>query len=373
MIVLDKIEKFIFESAAWKIVLAILMISLIKTGIWYIPNIDLLINIAQNPFENPFSNPNQHYLFWNWLGPFLAWLVGATDRWRFFAFHFAFSLAFTAIFIRFIFVNLSDKSARISLIIFSCLPVSATSYFWVGVDSLTLFLMILSLSFPSSLLFVFVVAILLGMQHFEQGLFASSALLIAIYLSHRQGYALRYSWRFCAALLVGVIVGKIILHLIFDYSGIEVNSGRPRWLQTFFPVVIQQFFFHSQWIVWSALGLGWLVALRFIDWGKRSVPFFISLGALCLLLPIVGDQTRVFAMVTFPLIAAYWLFNEDFLGNLTKKEVSLLATAWTLMPWGWVWGGGARWSVFPHDVAYVLHRLFGWFNIPADPALWPFR
>jgi len=120
------------------------------------------------------------------------------------------------------------------------------------------------------------------------------------------------------------------------------------------------------------LGLGWLVALRFMDWGRNSAPFFITLAGLCLLLPVSEDQTRVLAVITFPLVAVYWLLNKDFLEKLTRKEISLLFTAWTLIPWGWTWVGEPKWSVFPYDVAYIMHRIFGWFSVPADPSFWPF-
>lgn len=369
---INKIEKFIFESDAWKLILVIALLTLFKTGIWYIPNLGASQAIAQNPFTNPFPDPNAHYLFWSWLGPFLAWLIGATGKWQFFAFHLFFSVAFTLLFIRVAFNTLSNDLARSSLVLFSVLPVSATAYFWVSSDSITLFLMLLALAFPRSLAFTFIVGLLLGMQHFEQGFFAAAGLLFAIAISHRQGYALKYSWKFCLLLLIGVIAGKFLLFGLFSHYSINVNSGRMHWLREHLHLLLNQFFFHFHYIIWSVLGLGWLVALRFTDWGVKSVPFFLTLAGLCLLLPVSGDQTRVLAIITFPLVSAYWLFNQDFLKNLAKREISLLFTAWALMPWGWVWGGAPKWSAFPYDIAYVLHRLFGWFNVPADPALWPF-
>lgn len=369
---LHKIEQFIFESDAWKLVLVILLLTLFKTGIWYIPNLESSLAIAQNPFTNPFQDQNAHYLFWSWLGPFLAWLIGATDKWKFFLFHLLFSVAFTLLFIKVIFNTFSNTLARSSLVLFSALPVSATAYFWVGSDSITLFLMLLALAFPSSLAFSFAVGVLIGMQHFEQGFFAAAGLLFATSISHQQGYALRYSWKFCLLLLIGVIAGKILLFGLFSYYAIDVNSGRIHWLKEHLHILLNQFFFHFHYIIWSILGLGWLVALRFTDWGMKSVPFFLTLGGFCLLLPVSGDQTRVLAIIAFPLVAVYWLFNEDFLEKLTRREVTLLFTTWALMPWGWVWAGAPKWSAFPYDIAYALNRLFGWFTIPANPALWPF-
>ncbi|MBB3808903.1 hypothetical protein [Pseudochelatococcus contaminans] len=370
----NKIEKFIYESAAWKFILVIGLLTLFKTGIWYIPNLSTTQSIAQNPFASPFSEySTDHYLFWSWLGPFVAWLIGATGKWQFFAFHLAFSVAFTLLFIRIAFTNFSNELARSSLVLFSVLPVSATAYFWVSTDSITLFLMLLALAFPNSLLLTFSLGILLGMQHFEQGFFAAAGLLFAVTISHKQGYLLKYSWKFCLSLLIGTILGKIILIGLFKYYSIDIESGRLDWLLRNINLLLSYFFFHFHYIIWSVLGLGWLVAIRFMDWGHKSVPFFLTLAGLCLLLPVSGDQTRVLAIITFPLVSAYWLFNQDFLEKITRREISMLFIAWVLVPWGWVWDGIPRWSAFPYDVAYVLHRLFGWFDVPMDPALWPFR
>lgn len=368
---ISKVEKFIFESPAWKLIFAILILAVFKTGIWYIPNLGSVQLIAQNPFVNPFPDPNAHYLFWSWLGPFLAWVIGATSKWKFFAFHLFFSVAFTLLYIRIAFNSFSNKLARSSLILFSVLPVSATAYFWIGPDSLTLFLMILAMAFPKSFFLTTLIGVLLGMQHFEQSFFAVAGLLFATTISYKQNYRLEYSLNFCFSLLFGVILGKVILVIIFSHYSIDVNSGRMYFLMEHIHSLLSQFFFRFHYIVWSILGLGWLVALRFCDLGKISAPFMVTLFGLCLLLPVSGDPTRVLAIITFPLVSSYWLLNQDFLEKLTKREISLLFATWALMPWGWVWGT-PKWSVFPYDVAFILHQIFGWFDVPENPALWPF-
>ena len=372
MYMLNKIERFIFESVTWKFILVIAFLTLFKTGIWVIPNLMASQLIAQNPFSNPFQDPNAHYLFWSWLGPYLAWLIGANETWEFFVFHLIFSFGFSILFTIIVFKKFPSDVARSSLVIFSVLPVSATAYFWVSSDSLTLFLMILVLAFPRYLALTFGLGVLLGMQHFEQSFFAAAGLLFAIFLSKRQNYALNYSVRFCLSLLIGVVAGKLLLFAIFDYYSIEVNSGRKHWLRNNIDHLLNQFFFHFHYVIWSFLGLGWLVALKFTDWGHKSVPFFITLGGLCLLLPVSGDQTRVLAIITFPLVTAYWLFNIDFLEKLTRKEISVLFTIWITVPWGWVWEGIPRWSAFPYDIVYGLNYFFGWLTIPQDYTIWPF-
>lgn len=369
---INKIENFLFRSPTWKFILALFLLTFLKTGIWAIPNLWVSQIIAQNPFINPFYNPNTHYLFWSWLGPFLAWLLNATSAWKFFAFHLLFSIAFSMLFIRTIFKNLANEHARISLIIFFSLPASATAYFWVSPDSITLFLMLLALAFHRWLIFTFITGALLGMQHFEQGFFAALGLMFAVSTNKKQGNDLQYSVEFCLALLSGVMAGKFILFGVFSYYSINVNSGRLYWLHIHLYQLLSQFFFHFQYIIWSVLGLGWLVAIKFSDLGRRSVPFFKALAGLCLLLPITGDQTRVLAIITFPLICVYWLFNQDFLEKLNKPEASVFFVIWLIVPWGWVWDGIPKWSVFPYDLAFLLHQCFGWFDLPKTVAHWPF-
>ncbi|MCX7280631.1 MAG: hypothetical protein NTX21_03525, partial [Alphaproteobacteria bacterium] len=144
---LNKIEQLIYQTPAWKLVALVFAIMLFKTGIWVIPTIEQSITIASNPFANPF-NADEEFLFWNWLGPFLAWTVGAKSAPAFIAFHFAFSVAFSALFLRIVFLRFSDQKARTSLILFCILPVSSTVYFWAGYDSITLFVMLLALATP---------------------------------------------------------------------------------------------------------------------------------------------------------------------------------------------------------------------------------
>lgn len=167
-------------------------------------------------------------------------------------------------------------------------------------------------------------------------------------------------------------MGKFALCQIFDFNHMNVDMNRIDWLQENLSRLMREFSMHFQTIVWSVLGLGWLVALRFFDLRSRSYSFFISLGSFMLLLPIISDYTRVMALITFPLISVYWLMNAEFLEKLSLKEVSSLFLLWVIMPWSWMWGETARGSVFSYDLVFLLHSWFGWFDVPADIAVWPF-
>lgn len=360
---MPQLERFVFAAPAWRLVTALLLITLVKTGIWQIPNFGASRLIAQDPFVNPFQDPNAHALYWSWLGPFLAWLVGATGPGSFFGLHLVFSLAFIAVVTATAFHRLPDREARVALVLFAVLPVSATALFWVSNDSLTLLLMAGAVAVPWAAAAAFL-GLALGMQHFEQAFIGFVGLLLALLIAQQPA-------RRALLVLAGIVAGKLALIGLFAALGIEVNSGRIYWLREHLPLLLDQFFFHAHLILFSVLGLGWLVLVKYLEWGQDRAGFLLTLVAALLLLPLSGDQTRVLAVVTFPLIATRWLGNRDFLAYLGDRFVAWLLLAWVLVPWAWAWGGEPRWSAFPYDVAFLLNRAFGWFELPADLASWP--
>lgn len=369
---LAKAEAFIYRSERRHLILALCLIAFVKTGIWHIPNLGYFAAMAENPFVNPFADPDQHYLFWTWLGSFIAWAIGASSGGAFLALHLAFAVAFSALFVALLFRTLPEDAARTALVLFFLLPVSTTAWFWVGPDGLTLLLMAAALASPRWPPAVLVIGILLGMQHFEQGFFAAGALLFAVLVGRWQGLRGRYSILFAASLLAGVILGKLALMAIFNHFGVVVNSGRMHYLMTNISDLLGQFWFHWQVILWSVLALGWFLVYRSFDFGRRYAGMLVALAGLCLLLPISGDQTRVVAIASFPLAAAFWLLDEEFAAAMPKPTVAMLALLWLVVPYAWVWQGKPMWSAFPYDLGLVLHNLFGWFTLPAEPGNWPF-
>nr|WP_314544090.1 hypothetical protein [uncultured Massilia sp.] len=367
-----KIEHLLFETPTWKLLAVVFTLCLVKTGIWWYPNPLALWAMAQDPFASPFTQPDEHYLMWNWLGPWLAWLVGATSMTKLFLFFLACAVGFVALFARVALVQLPREQARTAIVLFALLPVSTTAFFWVGQDGLTLLLLMAALAFPAVPLATLALGVLLGLQHFEQAFFAAAGLGAAVCLGRRQGVAPAYGLRFCLLLALGAVAGKLGLVYLFKHYEIHVNSGRMYWLRNHAGMMLSAFFLHLHGIAWSLLGVGWLAAARFADAGRKSLPFFLALGGLFLLAAVTADQTRVLATVTFPLIVAYWLLNPGFLSTIARRETALLFGLWIVVPVSWVWSGLPRWSLFPYDVAWVLHQAFGWFALPENLFAWPF-
>lgn len=377
MRVLERLQAFIYQAPRWKLVAVLLLATLVKTGIWFMPNLDSTAMIASNPFVNPFTNPDAHYLLTSWLGLYVAWLLGATSERLLFCYFLLFSMLFSALFMRLLLTRLPDAAARSALVLFTLLPVSGTAYFWVGIDGITLCLMTVALLLRDrSPLLLVPTGILLGMQHFEQGLFSFGAVLAALLLGRlwrnntedRHGVA-GYTLRWALCVLAGVIVGKIMLQLLFQHYGLHLNSGRLYWMRQHLPALISQTLLHLHLVLWSALGLGWVVVLAWLERGKSAWPMLLALAGLLLLLPISGDQTRVLALVTLPLLSVYWLLNRGFLDSLNRTLVSALFGLSLMLPWSWVWEGLPRWSALPFDIALLLQR-FG--VVPETLRVWPF-
>ena len=281
-------------------------------------------------------------------------------------------MGFTALVSTLAFTRLTEDDARKSMLIFATMPVSATSYFWIGNDALTLLLMTTALALRDRPPLAVLVGVLLGLQHFEQGMFGFAALAAASFATPRFGGRDIYPWRTAAGVMAGIVVGKLVLMLIFHLAGMQV-TGRTGWLGTYLVTMLAQFWFHSQYVVWTVLGAGWLVAIRYVDRGRAAIPFLACLIGLLPLLLIVNDQTRVIAIVTFPLIFAFWLSEPDFLGSLSRKEVAALAVVWLIVPWAWVYEGVPTWSILPYDITYIANKAFGWFTVPdTNVSGWPF-
>src|SRR5271167_1042651 len=321
---LRPILRLIYGSRRWTLIAFLMAVTIFKTGIWYTPNIADSAMIARSPFVNPLSDPDNHYLFWSWLAPFLAWLVHANGKASFFCLELLFSLAFTALFVLVAFRRLEEDEARTALVLFFVLPVSATAYFWVGGDSLTLFLMMLALAVPGSLPAALLAGIGLGMQHFEQSFFAAAALAFAMGWDSLRGRKANrsYSVSWALAMVLGVVAGKTFLFLLFRHFNVHVNSGRFSWLHGHLHWLLSQFYFHYQVALYSVLGIGWVLIIKLAERGRKALPFIVALAGLLLLLPIAGDHTRVGAIVTFPLMAVYCVLNRDFLASTSRQFVS---------------------------------------------------
>ena len=375
MSLFEKLENFLFQTPVWKLILFLFLIMLFKTGIFYHPNLHYHLDVAKNPYTNFFENEGNLDLFYmSYFGSWLAQFIGATSKMSFFLFHLVFSVSFSFLFIKIIFKNFSNEIARISLILFFVFPASSTIYYIVGYDSVTIFLMALTLYFKSYIYLTFLIGILMGMQHFELSFFGSGALLLSMVIAVIIKVKSKSSILFPLSVFAGVIIGRIILNYIFEYNNMNISTERSQWYAESLPEVLYSFFFHFYDVIWFSLGLGWIIIFKFYISSDKKIYFFIPFFCMLAMLPIIPDTTRTFSVMSFLLIAYVILLNENFLKFISKKEISVVFILWTIIPYGWAWNGIARPSHLSYTIAYPLKHLFDWFDKAHINAsqVWPY-
>ncbi len=370
------LEKYIINLNIKKLLFFFYFIIIIKIGFWYHPALWKLLQISINPLdESIINNKHAHYLYYNFFGGYVANLLKINTKLSFFLFHLFFSFLFNFLYFYLIFKELNRKYAVYSLIIFLILPVSTTVFFWVGYDSITLSLMILSVLFRKELFIVLVLGILLGLQHFELGFLSSLSLLVLnIYnkfFSKESFLDLKYS----IFIFLGILIGKIFLEYYFISIGLDINSGRIWYTLDVIKHFIYNNYFNLHNIIWFSLSLGWLIVLKYLFYSQKNILFLIILFAQLGVLFIVDDQTRVFACLSFLIIVSQILINKDFLKQIKKQEISLILIIWLIIPYGWAWQGILRPSMFTYDLAYLLNYFFDLFNNESinSSIIWPFK
>ena len=371
MIFLDKINNLLFKSSKIKFILILFFILLFKTGIFYHANLWYHLEVAKSPFVNFFQNQEHlHHFYLSWFGSFLANIINADDKVSFFLFNLFFSFGFVFLAISFLFKEFEDKYARIAILLFFIFPVSGTVFYFVGYDSLTLFLLMLGIYFKKNYPIVILTGIALGLQHFEIGIVSTSIMLFASFINKFLIKKNDIKIVFPLVFVFGVIFGKLLLFYIFDYFQIEIISSRTDYYQNILPQMLYTFFFRFYNVIWFSVGLGWILIIKYFFSKNVNKSFLISFLCLLLLLPIIPDTTRTFSGMSFIIIFVFLISNLSFLKDFSKKECSAFFILWTIVPYGWAWEGVARPSHLSYTIGYVMKNFVNWFNIPGIESSW---
>ena len=368
--------EYIISLDLKKLFFFLTLIIILKIGVWYHPALWRLLEISINPFDNSaIIDPNAHYLYYNFLGGFVANFFGFNTKISFFLFHLFFSITFFFLYIYFVLQKLDKKLALLSIALFLVLPVSTTSFFWVGYDSITLTIMMLSIIFSHNLPLVLIFGVLLGLQHFELTFLAALSLLV---LNIYNKLSSKYSFlnlNYSIFIIIGILLGKFLLEYYFNQIGLNINSGRILYTFDYLKYFVFTAYFNFHNVIWFALSIGWLIIIKYFFSKERNNFFiFIILGQL-LILFIVDDQTRVYANLSFLIIFSQILINKSFLQNIKNYEIAVLIFLWLIFPYGWAWQGVLRASMFTYDFAYLLNYFFNLFNNESinSSIIWPFK
>ena len=320
-----------------------------NSGIWPMPNLGAQYAVSQSLLKNPFPDPMAQYIMTNYLEPFLFGCFGGKGVGAYFIFCLLVSVAFVATFcIWFLIYHGKDVALNGGAILTALtFPVFFIPFYWVGMDGMTLLLMLATLILFNRRL-VLIPAILLGFQHFEQALAGFLVLLGAQCIE----YAFRRDQKNFRAIaqtvliLIGVALGKILLQAWFRLFGIDLTGGRMNYLGADAGHFFQNWRLHWSVILWALCGTSWLYVVLAL---KRVWPILPAALITFLFMGVVGDQTRVGVIILFPSIF-YWIFrNKELQIKTSGWKNYLFVIIYTIVPITVVWGAPH------HDL-----RLYDW-------------
>lgn len=310
---------------------------------------------------------------WTWLVPLIAHVLHATTVPTYAMLNAAYAALFVTVVAWSMFARLPERAARTGIIVFAMLPASWLGFYWIGPDGLTLLLLAVALVGAARWWLVIVTGVLLGMQHAELAVVGALAVALSDLVARRAGGSpSTIDWRFALRLAAGAVVGRILLMGVFTASGIGLPGDRLDWIEAHAGVLFTRAYFGWPWLIWSVLGIAWVVAALHLRQGRPALSLFVPLGVLLLLTPLVYDQTRVLAIAVFPLAYRCWLSDRTFLSRLGRGHTGWLALVWAVAPVIFVLGARPYGSVLPYSLALLSNALSGSPPLPSDIGIWPF-
>ncbi len=320
-----------------------------NTGIWYMPNIESQYEISQSLTHNPLTNASIHYLMTNYFQPFLFGIFGGNSLLHYLIFTLFISIMFFAVFVLwFLKFHSEDNSSTIyKLLVIIVFPVFMVVFYWIGMDGMTLLLMLLvMINFKSKWSYTF--ALLLGTQHFEQGMAGFLLLSGALFIENIFTKNLKCwdTFKQSVYILIGIIIGKLVLVGWFGMAEIEVLGSRSSYMEKYIYLYLDQWLNSWPFIFYSLFGVGWLLIIKEI---KTVYPLLIAALITFVFTISIGDQTRVGTIILFPSLF-YWVFmNREILNRITPKFSIIILTLYLVLPVVYVWGGPFG-SLFKYDL-----------------------
>jgi hypothetical protein len=325
------------------IALALLTLTLIigKAGVWPLPALRMHFDISQSLTRNPLVHSNMHFLFTSYLQPAVFGLLGGDSLTAYFVYCAVLALTFMVVLL-WALVRMHGPSWK--LVAVAVFPVMALPFYWVGVDGATLLLLLVTtLALHSRL--APLCALLLSWQHFEQGFVAFLLLGVTFVATRNTGSLLR-----TALVLVVLLAGKLAMVAYFHFVGVQLAVDRVTFVRDMIHESLRQWRLNWPVMMWSVLGAGWIFVLVTV---RRSWPVLIAAPLAFLVLLVVVDQTRVGAMILFPVVVYWILFNRPLWVELRWVLVVAVLALYLLVPFIFMWTGIPCYSVMAHTLEEV--------------------
>lgn len=279
-------------------------VSALLWGVEPTSSIGQVAAVASDPFSRTFDT--HLWIYQSPVGPMAAWVVGLDSQQGLMLVHLAATFGVlvgcSAAVARWV----SDTAGRLFLAAFFCSPQALLATTALGrFDIVTVGAATLVVVGPGWV--VGVAALALGFNHFEQGVFIVTGAGAVWWV---MGRPVR---RLLAIAVVGVFAGKTVLTVYLRLSGIDVGNERLDFVRDHGAMT-----FVDAWrgnvpaLLWSVFGVMWFaVAFAWREWSstqRRSLA--VAFGALTMPVLITLDLTRVYSLVTWPLVMfLVWWFG----------------------------------------------------------------
>lgn len=318
--ILTIVHKHIFRVNFWGFYLFVLAVCLSQNGIWYSSFAPGYALLSQNLTRNPLlDNPGAQWALTSFLGPVLASFFPVHSPQTYALFQLGTLFIFFPILILLIRRQYGDYAARAVLILFLASPVSTVLLTWLGSPDVLTFLLsigaVLTRNNPAGL---FLVSILLGANHPEQGGVILGLIGAGVLFRHSRRDILWYA----VAALGGWLVGVAAVQWWF-----QIHNFGPLFTRTGYVAIqglgayVGQLVHAPLALLLSLFGSGVLFVTR-----VRSKTLILQSAIAFLVVCLTFDQTRVFSLLTFPalMLPALSERQDDSLLALTLLIASVL-------------------------------------------------
>ena len=332
-----------------------------KVGIWSEPDAESLRAIAVDPFSR-FALAEAGFRARNWLGPALVSALHLSAPTPYFVFHLILAIATASVILRLVTQNAPPSDTWALMLITAAVPGMAVAFFWVGNDAVTLTLFALAICLRRSGYLSALIAVLIGLNHFEHGVAAMLALGLWNCLERPRRRSLVPSM----LSLVGLIIGRLIQEAIFNEIGVRgipsrlgINVTNRQDLDS-----IKAVAFLLPLVAWSILGLGTVVILIASPLRMRLAS---CLGFLAVPSLIAFDQTRVFAITSLPVTVVALIESRAAVAEWVRRHRTLMIVMFVVTPWLWLDSWKISGSATPYTLLWILDRLVPGFELSTLP------
>ena len=372
--VLSSLDAWLFGLPFARFCVLVFAVVVLQNGIWIVPIIGRICHLSSD-LTRQLTQDNRYfdYLY----NSFLELMVGHwTGAWKsgpvFAGLHLAILCVGLIGLLWGVYRKFGDQTARLFLLAFATVPVSNILLTWLGQPDVYTFIFSTALVLTEGAPLIALLAFLLGLAHFEQGLVIVSGLAVCkVYSTVRAGRPWRAAAVPVAALLGGVFAAHEGLawylashNFHLATTRVSAVTGSP-WGD-----FLSRDARHLGTLIFSLHECYWLVVvgLTLSLWHARRG---LALGVVGLQLVFVGitmltlDETRVFSLLAWPFLV--FLLRPDVVPNEQIRRCVVCAYAGGLLiPRLVVWDGNVHSSAL-YSGLVLFGRLVSGQGIMSDP------